>query len=430
MSAISSNAIAPAAPVSAKAKDHDAKAPAGDAFAALLNAAHAQTPPQPAANDKNDRTEDKAPADDAQATANDAADSGPAQAGTDKADTAKNQAPGKPQAKDAASGKSANDNDPPDALAQQAPQAETPDAVMAAAQSACAPSATVQAAPAKADHAEADKSHDGNAVDAAKAGVSSALQAPAAAPTAQPGAPQTPAAAAQAGITGTNNNGGNKNGDTGKDGEPSDKAPAKPAGMAKTDAAEPPQPAQNTAAPSAPAAASFAAHLSEAPAPGGGAHPVSTAVEVTPQSAHAAPDVNGLGVEIAARSQNGARQFSIRLDPPELGRVDVRLSIDATGKAQAHLTADHPEALSLLQKDSGTLTQALRQAGLDVSQDGLNFSLRSQNGQAGQDQAGNGQDQGRGAKTSLTTTRVLDTAPGASSIRFTGAGNGRLDIHV
>ena len=132
-------------------------------------------------------------------------------------------------------------------------------------------------------------------------------------------------------------------------------------------------------------------------------------------------------MEIAARSQGGAKQFQIRLDPPELGRVDVRLSIDATGKTEAHLTADQPETLSLLQKDSGTLTQALRDSGLDVSQSGLNFSLRGQTGQGGNDNGG----QQRSPGASLTATRVLDAAQTASSISFTGGGDQtRLDIHV
>ena len=63
------------------------------------------------------------------------------------------------------------------------------------------------------------------------------------------------------------------------------------------------------------------------------------------------------------RSQSGAKQFDIRLDPPELGRVEVRLSIDATGKASAHLSADQPQTLDLLQKDAPALTRALRDAG-------------------------------------------------------------------
>ena len=150
-------------------------------------------------------------------------------------------------------------------------------------------------------------------------------------------------------------------------------------------------------------------------------------VHVAAQTPNAAPDMNNLAVEIAARSQSGAKQFDIRLDPPELGRVEVRLSIDASGKTEAHMTADQPETLSLLQKDSGTLTQALRNAGLDVSHNGLNFSLRGQNGQQGQN---GGDNQGRASRSNLTASRVLDTVQSASTISFTGGSDTRLDIHV
>ena len=70
-------------------------------------------------------------------------------------------------------------------------------------------------------------------------------------------------------------------------------------------------------------------------------------VQVTAQ---AAPNLPALAVEIAAKSQSGAKQFDIRLDPPELGRVEVRLSIDATGKASAHLSADQPQTLDSVAK--------------------------------------------------------------------------------
>ena len=36
---------------------------------------------------------------------------------------------------------------------------------------------------------------------------------------------------------------------------------------------------------------------------------------------HTAPNLNSLAVEIAAKVQSGTKQFDIRLDPPELGRV-------------------------------------------------------------------------------------------------------------
>ena len=137
------------------------------------------------------------------------------------------------------------------------------------------------------------------------------------------------------------------------------------------------------------------------------------------------PDLPALAVQIAAKSQSGAKQFDIRLDPPELGRVEVRLSIDATGKASAHLSADQPQTLSLLQKDAPILTRALRDAGLDVSQNGLNFSLRQQgenfNGSAG----GNAR---RPRGLALTASIRIDA--GAAGSAYRAPLNGRLDIRV
>ncbi len=150
---------------------------------------------------------------------------------------------------------------------------------------------------------------------------------------------------------------------------------------------------------------------------------LNTTVQVAAQSA--TPDVSSLAVEIAARSQSGARQFDIRLDPPELGRVEIRLSIDATGKTEAHMTADQPDTLSLLQKDSGSLTQALRDAGLDVSDNGLNFSLRS--GQQGQDHGGQG---ASAPRANLAANLAVDSVQSPSATSFTGDGDARLDISV
>jgi flagellar hook-length control protein FliK len=142
----------------------------------------------------------------------------------------------------------------------------------------------------------------------------------------------------------------------------------------------------------------------------------------------AAPGANmpALAVEIAAKSQSGAKQFDIRLDPPELGRVEIRLSIDATGKASAHLSADQPQTLDLLQKDAPALTRALRDAGLNVSQNGLNFSLRQQPGDAG---TNNNQSRGgNGRSFTLTATTSLDATSAGAAYR--GPANGRLDIRV
>jgi flagellar hook-length control protein FliK len=155
----------------------------------------------------------------------------------------------------------------------------------------------------------------------------------------------------------------------------------------------------------------------------------SASLHLTEQTPGAAPDINSLAVEIAARSQSGAKQFDIRLDPPALGRVEVRLAIDASGKVQAHMTADQPDTLNLLRKDSGTLTQALRDAGLDVSRDGLNFSLRGQAGHGGQQGHGSSGPQTR--RANLIARSVIDSIESASLLSRNGAAaDARLDIHV
>ena len=223
-------------------------------------------------------------------------------------------------------------------------------------------------------------------------------------------AAQSPAAAAQAAIRGAGDNGNSGNGSDKNSGSPEKTAPAKTADSNNAPQVQPEQPGP-TAQPAAPQSpTTMTAMGAPATANGmpvqttGAAHNVAASVQVAPQSS-ATPNLNNLAVEIAARSQSGAKQFQIRLDPPELGRVDVRLSIDATGKTEAHVTADHPETLSLLQKDSSTLTQALRDSGLDVSQRGLNFSLRGQNSQGGNDNGG----QGRGPRSNLAAMRAFWT---------------------
>jgi flagellar hook-length control protein FliK len=141
----------------------------------------------------------------------------------------------------------------------------------------------------------------------------------------------------------------------------------------------------------------------------------------------ATPNIDALAVSVAARSLGGSKQFDIRLDPPELGRVEVRLSIDASGKTQAHMTADQPQTLELLQKDATNLTRALRDAGLDVSQNGLNFSLKGQS-QNGGGQSGNFGGASRGLILPAIAQSIETTQP--TKIPYAMLGNARLDIHV
>jgi flagellar hook-length control protein FliK len=103
----------------------------------------------------------------------------------------------------------------------------------------------------------------------------------------------------------------------------------------------------------------------------------------------AAVAVAGLPVAIAVRAMAGSHQFDIRLDPPELGRIAVRLDVDSNGQVSSHVTVDRPETLTLLQSQQPQLQRALEQAGLTTANNGLQFSLRDQSF-AGQNGSGSG----------------------------------------
>jgi flagellar hook-length control protein FliK len=86
-----------------------------------------------------------------------------------------------------------------------------------------------------------------------------------------------------------------------------------------------------------------------------------------------------IALQVARNLQKGVNRFDIRLDPAEMGRIDVRMEVKKDGNVAAHLTVDRPETLDLLQRDSRALQQALNDAGLQANADSLNFSLRDQN---------------------------------------------------
>ncbi|HEX2725227.1 MAG TPA: flagellar hook-length control protein FliK, partial [Beijerinckiaceae bacterium] len=105
----------------------------------------------------------------------------------------------------------------------------------------------------------------------------------------------------------------------------------------------------------------------------------------------------------ALKTLAGINRFEIRLDPGDLGRIDVSLEIDDKGEVKAHLTVDKVETLALLQRDARTLERAFEQAGLKSSDGGVNLSLRDQQQHQGQgrQQSGEGREAPRvaGAET-------------------------------
>jgi hypothetical protein len=99
-------------------------------------------------------------------------------------------------------------------------------------------------------------------------------------------------------------------------------------------------------------------------------------VQAQAQAPAVAVPLSGLAVEIVTRADAGRNHFEIRLDPPDLGRINVKLDVDSKGNVTTHLVVDRADTLDLLKRDASSLERALQQAGLKTSDHALDFSLR------------------------------------------------------
>jgi len=65
-----------------------------------------------------------------------------------------------------------------------------------------------------------------------------------------------------------------------------------------------------------------------------------------------------------AHTPDGTQRLTLRLDPPELGHVQIRVDRPPEAPAHVDITVDRPETLTLLLRDQPQLQRALDQAGV------------------------------------------------------------------
>lgn len=107
-----------------------------------------------------------------------------------------------------------------------------------------------------------------------------------------------------------------------------------------------------------------AAHISTTATQAGQAHPATATVSA----------------QISKAVQNGdTRNITLHLDPPELGRVEVRLEFGRDNTVKAHLIIEKPETYAMLQRDAASLQNALEDAGMETGSDSLNYEMAEDN---------------------------------------------------
>lgn len=138
--------------------------------------------------------------------------------------------------------------------------------------------------------------------------------------------------------------------------------------------------------------------------------------------------IAALPASIAIKALSGSNRFDIRLDPEELGRIDVALEIDRDGHIRASIAAEKPEALQLIVREARALEQAFDQAGFRRDENALNFSLS--------DRQSSPQDQQNSQNRPQTTRFFVDgdgeLPPSLAALvnTTTNRADGRLDVRI
>ena len=133
------------------------------------------------------------------------------------------------------------------------------------------------------------------------------------------------------------------------------------------------------------------ANLVSAPVLAGQAHPATQLVAASMTKA----------------GKDGLDTITLRLDPPELGNVNVRLQFGKDKAVKAVVTVEKPETFLMLQREAHNLERALQSAGLETTAESVTFELAQDNsafshndGEANGDKnfggASNSQDAGAG----------------------------------
>lgn len=94
---------------------------------------------------------------------------------------------------------------------------------------------------------------------------------------------------------------------------------------------------------------------------------------------------------IARKLVEGSDELTIRMDPAELGRVQVRLAFDEGGTLRAVVAADSAAVLDTIRRDSGELMRLLGDTGVRTDAQSFRFDRGSHGGAGDFGQNGGGQ---------------------------------------
>jgi flagellar hook-length control protein FliK len=125
-----------------------------------------------------------------------------------------------------------------------------------------------------------------------------------------------------------------------------------------------------------------------------------------PSQAHSATPAQQIAPILLtlAKTADGSQQMTVRLQPGDLGMVQVRIARAASGTTQIEITADNPSTLLVLQRDQPQLHRTLDEAGIPAAGRSVSFHAAAA-AQAGASSNGSGSSAGHGNSQSGSAGR-------------------------
>ncbi|PZP38622.1 MAG: hypothetical protein DI585_06845 [Pseudomonas fluorescens] len=157
-------------------------------------------------------------------------------------------------------------------------------------------------------------------------------------------------------------------------------------------------------------------------------------VQALLDNAHVAKQV---AVQIQPLAEQGGGTVRLQLNPVELGQITVELNV-VEGKVHGSISASDPVVMEQLARELHTLRHGLADAGLKVSEQGIDVMLSNQNhqGQGGQGQqgqhaqAGTAGGQGRGGAVAGVEGDMAESQPLAGNLAAWVSPDRMLDVNV
>ena len=124
-------------------------------------------------------------------------------------------------------------------------------------------------------------------------------------------------------------------------------------------------------------------------------------------SAHPATHMLAVSMQKNINGQD-TRNWTLRLDPPDLGKVEVELNFSKDKLVKAQIIVEKPETWMMLQRDAQVLERALQEAGIDIDSNTLGFELASDGSDLFGDGSKNGANQNNGSADD-SDTEIIET---------------------